>query len=377
MKSSILILFLSFILSATLAHGAVILVGPGQSAQTAVDGASNGDIIRVMPGNFGDLVIVDKNLTIHKHSTTPPTFGNLEVNGSAVTLIGIEATNLTARDTSNPTRLEIVQGYYYGLVDFNATEGNFLYAGIRRIIFTGKGNMVGCDLNGNSEGGIGISVEGADTFLSIRNSHIHDYKKGHSGNIDEECIGIRVKSGSYAEIVNNIIENCSDLKGGGEENNSAKAILVIDGGPNTRILGNLIRDCYVSGDANHFLKAPPGTVLRNNFFKILAGSSAAYRGQAFTGGVVGVDNIAEAVDPKLNSDFTLASDSPCINAGPPDPQYNDRDGSRNDIGMFGGHNFIPDGRTTDKPIVLGLDVAPIAVPVGGTVTIESTGATVK
>jgi hypothetical protein len=53
-----------------------------------------------------------------------------------------------------------------------------------------------------------------------------------------------------------------------------------------------------------------------------------------------------------------------IDAGPPDPQYNDRDGSRNDIGMFGGHNFIPDGRTTNKPIVLGLDVAPIAVPTG-------------
>ena len=167
MKSSILTFFLSLIFGTALAHGAVILVGPGQSAQTAVDGASNGDIIRVTPGSFGGLVIVDKNLTIRKHSTTPPTFENLEVNGSAVTLIGIEATNLTARDTSNPTRLEIVQGYYYGLIDFNATEGNFLYVGIRRLIFTGKGSVVGCDLNGNSEGGIGISVEGVDTFLSI------------------------------------------------------------------------------------------------------------------------------------------------------------------------------------------------------------------
>ena len=79
----------------------------------------------------------------------------------------------------------------------------------------------------------------------------------------------------------------------------------------------------------------------------------------------------------LNTDGTLKTNSPAINAGPPDPQYNDRDGTRNDIGMFGGHNFIPDGRTTDKPIVIGLDVAPIAVPAGGTVTIESTGATVK
>ena len=99
--------------------------------------------------------------------------------------------------------------------------------------------------------------------------------------------------------------------------------------------------------------------------------------EAMKGGVVGVDIITDSGDPKLNTDYSLASDSPCIDAGPPDPQYNDRDGSRNDIGMFGGHNFIPDGRTTNKPIVLGLDVAPIAVPTGGTVTIESTGATVK
>ena len=376
MKINIFFSFCYLLIGTTLAQGAVILVGPGQSAQTAVGGASNGDIIRVMPGNFGDLVIVDKNLTIRKNSTTPPTFGNLEVNGSAVTLVGIEATNLTARDTSNPTRLEIVQGYYSGLIDFNATEGNFLYAGIRRMIFSGNGNVVGCDLNGNSQGGIGISVEGTDTFLSVRNSHIHDYQKAHGSVITEECLGIRVKSGSYAEIINNIIENCSDLNQNSSEINSAKAILVIDGGPITRIVGNLIRDCYVQNEQNHFLKAPLGTVLRNNFFKILDGYNAN-RGQAFTGGVVGVDNIAEAIDPKLNSDFTLASDSPCIDAGPPDPQYNDRDGSRNDIGMFGGHNFIPDGKTTDKPIVLGLDVAPIAVPIGGTVTIESTGATVK
>ena len=88
------------------------------------------------------------------------------------------------------------------------------------------------------------------------------------------------------------------------------------------------------------------------------------------GGVIDYGSIN--TNPKLNGNFTLASDSPCIDKGPSDPQYNDRDGSRNDIGMFGGHNFIPDGRTTNKPIVLGLDVALIAVPTGGTVTIEST-----
>ena len=87
--------------------------------------------------------------------------------------------------------------------------------------------MVGCDLNGNSEGGIGISVEGSDTFLSIRNSHIHNYEFGHRDSIDEECLGIRVTSGAHAEIVNNIIENCSDSASQGyTTSNAAKRILV-------------------------------------------------------------------------------------------------------------------------------------------------------
>ncbi len=44
------------------------------------------------------------------------------------------------------------------------------------------------------------------------------------------------------------------------------------------------------------------------------------------------DNIE--LDPLLNIDYTLSGGSPCISAGNPDPQYNDPDGSRNDIGAF-------------------------------------------
>lgn len=39
------------------------------------------------------------------------------------------------------------------------------------------------------------------------------------------------------------------------------------------------------------------------------------------------------VDPE-RGDFRLTEESPCIDAGDPDPQYNDPDGSRNDIGSF-------------------------------------------
>jgi hypothetical protein len=148
-----------------------------------------------------------------------------------------------------------------------------------------------------------------------------------------------------------------------------------------RILGNIIQNCYVPGGAtgngigHAAILAPLGVVAQNNLYHKTSSLSTT----RVAGGVVRSGSII--AEPKFtdlaNGDFTLASDSPAINAGPPDAQYNDLDGTRNDIGMFGGHNFIPDGRTTDKPIVIGLDVAPIAVPAGGTVTIESTGATVK
>ena len=41
------------------------------------------------------------------------------------------------------------------------------------------------------------------------------------------------------------------------------------------------------------------------------------------------------MDPE-NGDFRLRLDSPCIDAGNPDAIYDDPDGSRNDMGTYGG-----------------------------------------
>jgi predicted outer membrane repeat protein len=43
-------------------------------------------------------------------------------------------------------------------------------------------------------------------------------------------------------------------------------------------------------------------------------------------------------DPFFTEDFHLQINSPCIDAGNPDPEYNDPDGSRNDMGAYGGPN---------------------------------------
>ena len=38
-----------------------------------------------------------------------------------------------------------------------------------------------------------------------------------------------------------------------------------------------------------------------------------------------------------------------VDQGPPQAEFNDHDGSRNDIGANGGHKFDPEGWTTDNP----------------------------
>ncbi len=42
----------------TLAHGAVIMVSPGQSIQAAVDNASSGDTIRILNGTYGEQITI-------------------------------------------------------------------------------------------------------------------------------------------------------------------------------------------------------------------------------------------------------------------------------------------------------------------------------
>ena len=56
------------------------------------------------------------------------------------------------------------------------------------------------------------------------------------------------------------------------------------------------------------------------------------------GGIEGEGNIN--VDPIFtdpeNGDYHLQGTSPCIDAGNPDSEYNDTDGSRNNMGAYGG-----------------------------------------
>ena len=384
MKNSILTFLFSLILGTTLAHGATRVV-TDSNAQTEISAAANGDIIRFMPGTYTKITVVDKDLIFKHHGSVKANVFEIEANGSKLDLIDFSAAKVFANKSQNRTsRLRVLRGKY-GRISSDADNTILAYSTLNYLKITDSGTITGNDFDGDSQffsqvpvgGGIGIDINASNAQIMINNNLISNYRLNQTvgPTIVNECIGIRINGSPSVDIVNNVIKDCYDHRDGNELT-SCMGIYVVSA-IDIRILGNVLSNCGVQHGTNNgtpgnrLIFAPLGVVAQNNLFWKTNLNLTTSAG----GGVVPVATII--ADPKLNADQTLRADSPCINKGPTDPQYNDRDGSRNDIGMFGGHNFIPDGRTTNKPIVLGLDVAPIAVPVGGTVTIESTGATVK
>ena len=89
-------------------------------------------------------------------------------------------------------------------------------------------------------------------------------------------------------------------------------------------------------------------------------------------------NNLDPVDPEYvdadTGDYRLLSTSPCRNAGTPDQADRNPDGSRNDMGAYGGPGAAGfyDGYGTG-PVVTDLHVTPGSVPQGDTVNITATG----
>jgi len=383
MKSSILTFFLSLILGTTLAHGATRFVQPTDVLQDVIDASSSGDVIAIVKSPCGTGSIQGKDLTLRGVNDVMPVIGTLDINNSKVNLLKVQVGALNVRESGGQkSHLFAHACDLLGSIDNNASTTRLQYCKVYRLKIHKQAEIVGCEFNGNQNKGIGIEVMPTGRAI-INNNRIYDYKG--STRSDYQVIGIRLQSGSISEISNNLIYDCFNTWTGSLSQNNYITGMGIFAETNAQvsILGNIMWNCgsKALGGAEYssLIYAPANAVIQYNALSITSmtrSHSTTYR--KINGGCQSFYEID--ADPKFtdlaNGDFTLASDSPCIDAGPPDAQYKDHNGSRNDIGMFGGHNYIPNGRTTTKPIVLSLKM-PIAVPSGGTVTIESTGATLK
>jgi hypothetical protein len=396
MKPFILTFFLSLIIGTTLAHGGVIMVNNGQSIQNAVNSANSGDEILLPGGVFAEDVVVNgKKLSLRSFGTTTEvrsisfinapgssTIQNLQLDDLNATNSDLFVKRATIGNNAHiwGGKFQILQSTITEKLTCKASVSHILYNDIRYAEIEGNSTITGNHFNGRELIGIGIDLNGSQTHAEIRNNRIHDYHANSPVDLNDSLIGIRVRNNAKANIINNLIHDCFDHNHNGIENRVGMGIY-IESSPQTTIIGNILYGCYVqngtgSNPGHRFIWAPAsGTIIEYNLFW----RNNHHHSDNLVGGGVVARNCINTTDPKLNyhTDGALLTNSPAINAGPPDPRFNDLDGSRNDIGMYGGHNFIPDGKTTNKPIVLGLDAAPTFVPLGGTITIESTGATVK
>lgn len=98
--------------------------------------------------------------------------------------------------------------------------------------------------------------------------------------------------------------------------------------------------------------------------------SCLYNSENYDGGYQNVSNSPSFVDPS-NNDFRLQSSSPCIDTGSVISLYNDPDGSRNDMGVYGGPNSLGGS----GPIITNLIINPTSAEVGATITIQATATT--
>ncbi len=109
----------------------------------------------------------------------------------------------------------------------------------------------------------------------------------------------------------------------------------------------------------------------NSYNNIFANTSGSYSGvSAGTGDISQNPVFVDAT----NGNYTLQSTSPCRNAGSPGIADNDPDGTRNDMGAFGGPDaaaFWPYPAGT--PIITTLTATPTSVQKGATITINATG----
>lgn len=183
--------------------------------------------------------------------------------------------------------------------------------------------------------------------------------------------GVWVVSGNPI-IINNVIDrtrayaNNSSSVGTYYLYNAGCSISVEGGSP--RILGNILQNAssWSVNDSS-----------ANSGRSVFASSATELRQNIYTNGIIGGVVAVECLnaDPKKADDnWNLQVSSPAIDAGPPEAEYNDLDNTRNDMGVWGGHIYDPDGLTTTNPVVIWSKAQPLYVKRGQTIQLKARGA---
>ena len=372
-----------------------LVVFSGESIQAKIDEATDGDIIAIFGGTYFPDLTINKRVRL------------VEVKGQEVKLAG----SISFTDVENcPPFQGFEVGPTKGITVSNCS--GLVLADLTVPSITQNSGSISLSkvtITGNFD-----TADDAAETLAFRTTVIGDcnwkskrawfgYGKARSFNFsgsDAKVIfvgseidrrGSVREPGFYISGTNNSLLVCNSIiQGSRGENENGVNIKIVGGGHSGRIFNNYLqRASYrssipvyanirylsdngniaianniFSNDRNRLVTAPSGIEILNNH--------SVNSNNAISGGAVAVttttgDPVFVDADP-----YKLSEGSSLIDAGTEDPRYNDRDGTRNDIGPSGGSWYDPQGWTTEKPVVISFDLLPDQVleGVNDSVTID-------
>jgi hypothetical protein len=388
----------------------------GEDLQAKINAAASGDVMVVQSGTYGGELTINKPLafvrsgsadlqilgpvtiatagtvSFHQYQFSDRVFvaGNTELTlvGSLLQgSLGITDASCTLRQSSVKSAAQYgIQLTNANLTMLRSTNGTTLFAiaptnGNRSIFMTqsGNGNLeatgyrVHCGYSSLAKiavsqstavivgnlvvcNGYGSSIDAKLSTVTVRNNYL---RNGAAQNVPGEVYGwisnISVED-SVAVIENNTL--IATRTYGAWPHPKTIGIKFTGDSSKVDIISNIIRLNDAPLDTIRREGNPPYNIAFNfvSTPSLLVNNGTAYA--------------MSNADPKLNEDGTLAIDSPCRNAGPPEAIYNDRDGTRNDVGFTGGPLYNPAHFTTDLPLAFWLNTSPRKVLKGVNNTIR-------
>jgi len=291
--------------------------------QAGINAAVDGDTVLVAPGVYSECISF-KGKRIMVLSSFGPT--NTEIVASQTDTpvvsfvngeqVGATISGFTVRGSSNasgilcrassPTIVNNIitgntcpWGNYGGGITLYNTTGSVI-----------KGNVIHHNTSPTYAGAIHV---GDDHASSTQDTIAYNIIYGNVGIGDIRTLG----NVAGLEVNNNtisVVTYCGIYAQGGSTN---------------------VRNNIVFGGPEYGMRSNGGAILAE--YNCTFGNAINYN---FTPGVGNIYQDAMFRDTSAH-DYRLLSGSPCINAGDPNPIYNDHDGSRNDIGACPGTNHVP------------------------------------
>ena len=355
--------------------------------QDALNAAADGDVIEVALGTYLENIVVSKAVTVRGRVpgsvevfsatnsgavitvSAAATIQDLIVHGPSSVNSGITITGggvlIRGCEVHTVSAGISISGDISGTVEIDqCTIHDINGPGITYLNAKGTVNVSRTECHHNAvgiQGGSRAPIEGLVNHLNLRNSILHNNTGGGVRILSNVFYSnpIYVRSFGDAEIINSVIYGNGDWgilggKGGSDGTRISH--------PPISLESCIIADNNGGVSSSHSESRSAYSCYWGNGTNVSDGIQLGL-------GDIETDPLFEDEE---NADFRLSPGSPAIDAGRPGQELVDGDGSRNDMGAYGGPMPLGSGDEGEPvPVVTDVEVEPNPVEKGQTITIRA------